>query len=422
MNELKLELLNYKDKVLHFDGLNLQKFSKKQQTPFYLYSKNRIIHNLKEYQDSLSGLDYLICYSVKANSSLSILSLLGKHGCGFDIVSSGELNKSIKAKGDTSKIVFSGVGKTREEIELAIKNDILCFNVESESELNEINKLASHSGQKVRVAIRVNPEIDAKTHSYIATGLSDSKFGLDQKTAVQLYKTASQYEHVVIKGVAFHIGSQITKLAPFEASLEKVVGLIKELKKHNIELEHINIGGGLGIKYDQETPPTKNELVNSVKKHLQPLGMKVILEPGRSIVGDAGIIVSRVLYNKKTPSKNFLIMDLGMNDFIRPSLYGAYHSIKVVMDSKDNSDMYDIVGPICESADFIGEKRKLSYNHRGDNNFLVVENAGAYGFVLSSNYNSRSRPSEWMIVDGEAKCIRTRETLDQLILNENLNV
>ena len=417
-----METLNYKGNILHFDGLDLQKFAEEQQTPLYLYSKNKIIDNLKEYQDSLSGLDHLICYSVKANSALSILSLLGKHGCGFDIVSGGELNKSVQAGGDTSKIVFSGVGKTKEEIELAIKSDILCFNVESEAELSNINKLAADVGKKARIAIRVNPEIDAKTHAYIATGLSNSKFGLDQKTAVQLYKTASKYDHIIIKGITFHIGSQITKLTPFEASLEKVIDLIMELKKENIELEYIDIGGGLGIKYDQETPPTKNEFISSIKKYLEPLGMKIILEPGRSIVGDAGIIVTKVLYNKKTPSKNFLIVDLGMNDFIRPSLYDAHHSIKAVTNSKNSSDTYDVVGPVCESTDFVGENRNLNYKHKEDGNFLVIENAGAYGYVLSSNYNSRFRPSEWMIINEEAKCIRTRETIDQLTSNEKLNV
>ena len=414
-----MELFDYKKNILHFDNFNLFDIAKQQQTPFYLYSKNKIIDNLNDYQKSLSGLDHLICYSVKANSSLSILSILAKKGCGFDIVSGGELDKSIKAGGSASNIVFSGVGKTDDEIFLGIKNNILCFNVESESELLKINSIASDVGKKANIAIRVNPEISAKTHPYIATGMSDNKFGLSHGEAIQLYTAAAKLEHIKIKGIDFHIGSQITETAPFQDSLDVVSGIVAELRKKNIELEHIDIGGGLGIRYNDERPPTKTEFINSIKKNLQSLGLKVILEPGRSIVGDSGIILSKILYIKKTPSKNFLIVDLGMNDFIRPPLYSAFHPIREVFKENKVKETYDVVGPVCESADFVGKNRNLSVKE-GD--FLVIENAGAYGFVLSSNYNSRVRPSEWMIIDGKAKCVRKRETIDQLTLTETIDV
>ena len=414
-----MEILNYKKNILYFDGINLLDIADQQQTPFYLYSQNKIISNLSDYQSNLSDVDSLICYSVKANSSLSILSLLSQNDCGFDIVAGGELHKVIKVGANPSKIVFSGVGKTSEEIRLGIEKEILCFNIESHSEMVEINKIAAQVGKKAKIAIRVNPAIDVKTHPYITTGMSENKFGVSQDEVLELYVHASGLKDIEIKGIDFHIGSQITEVAPFEASLEKVSDIIIALNKQNIQLEHIDIGGGLGIKYENEELPSRGEFIKSIKKYLKPLGLKVILEPGRSIVGDAGILLTKVLYIKKTPTKNFLIVDTGMNDFIRPPLYGAFHSIREVSRKEVHKEIYDVVGPVCESADFIGKSRELSVQE-GD--FLVIENAGAYGFALSSNYNSRPKVSELMVINGKVKVIRRRESFDQLIENEDFDV
>ena len=417
-NGLKLEILNYKNNILHFDGINLLDVVS-NSTPFYLYSQNKILSNLDEYQENLSDIDSLVCYSVKANSSISILSLLAKRGCGFDIVSGGELAKVIKAGGNPSTVVFSGVGKLDEEIRLAIQKQIFCFNIESHSELIRINNIASELKLKARIAIRVNPAIDAKTHPYIATGMNENKFGISEKDVINIYSEASKLDSIEIKGIDFHIGSQITELSPFMNSFEKIKEIINKLSELKIKLQHIDIGGGLGIRYENENLPSKKEFIDAIKKELSQLGLKIVIEPGRSLVGDAGIIVTKVLYVKKTSTKNFLIVDVGMNDFLRPPLYGAFHSIKEVEQKKIDSETYDVVGPVCESTDFMGKDRQLSAEE-GD--YLVIENAGAYGFALSSNYNSRPKPAELMTINGKAKVIRNKETSDQLIINENLDV
>ena len=417
-NGLKLEILNYKNNILHFDGINLLDVVS-NSTPFYLYSQNKILSNLDEYQENLSDIDSLVCYSVKANSSISILSLLAKRGCGFDIVSGGELAKVIKAGGNPSTVVFSGVGKLDEEIRLAIQKQIFCFNIESHSELIRINNIASELKLKARIAIRVNPAIDAKTHPYIATGMNENKFGISEKDVINIYSEASKLDSIEIKGIDFHIGSQITELSPFMNSFEKIKEIINKLSELKIKLQHIDIGGGLGIRYENENLPSKKEFIDAIKKELSQLGLKIVIEPGRSLVGDAGIIVTKVLYVKKTSTKNFLIVDVGMNDFLRPPLYGAFHSIKEVKQKKIDSEAYDVVGPVCESTDFMGKDRQLSAEE-GD--YLVIENAGAYGFALSSNYNSRPKPAELMTINGKVKVIRKKETSDQLIINENLDV
>ena len=409
-------MLKYVNENLTFDNIDIQELGQTIQSPFYLYSENIIISNLGEYIDELKNVDSLVCYSVKANSNLSILSLLSKKGLGFDIVSGGELHRVIKAGGDTSKVVFSGVGKTDEEIEYALKNNIYCFNVESPGELNRIDSKATTLGLKANISLRVNPEIDAKTHPYITTGLSENKFGISQDDILRTFKMINDFKSLNICGIDYHIGSQIVNLEPFTDSAKKVLSLIDELKKVNINLSHVDLGGGLGIKYKDELLIKKRDYVRSVVEVFKNSNLKIIFEPGRSVVGDAGVLVTKVIekkYNKN--GKKFIIVDAGMNDLIRPPLYGAYHKISTVKKNNTSTDLFDIVGPVCETADFFGKDRRLVANI-GD--LVVVEDAGAYGFVLSSNYNSRPRVAEYLISNNNVSCIRGREKFSDIIGDE----
>jgi diaminopimelate decarboxylase len=343
------------------------------------------------------------------------LSILAKLGSGFDIVSGGELHRVLEIGGDPSKIVFSGVGKTEDEIRLAISNNILCFNVESLEELKTINSLAIEMKKTANISIRVNPFIDIKTHPYIATGMKDNKFGVDEKEIVSFYAEASSCKGLKITGIDFHIGSQITEVSPYKEALEKVCKIIKKLSDKNIKINHIDIGGGLGISYNDEKLPSKSDFVDSITNIIKPLGLKILIEPGRSIVGDAGLLISKVLYTKTTSEKNFAIVDAGMNDLLRPPLYNAYHNIKEVFKSEIDPLVYDVVGPVCESSDFLGKERLLCLSS-GD--FIAVENVGAYGYVLASNYNTRLKPAEFIIIDKKVSLIREAETIDQVLENE----
>ena len=409
-------MLKYVNENLTFDNIDIQELGQTIQSPFYLYSENIIISNLGEYIDELKNVDSLVCYSVKANSNLSILSLLSKKGLGFDIVSGGELHRVIKAGGDTSKVVFSGVGKTDEEIEYALKNNIYCFNVESPGELNRIDSKATTLGLKANISLRVNPEIDAKTHPYITTGLSENKFGISQDDILRTFKMINDFKSLNICGIDYHIGSQIVNLEPFTDSAKKVLSLINELKKVNINLSHVDLGGGLGIKYKDEPLIKKRDYVRSVVEVFKNSNLKIIFEPGRSVVGDAGILVTKVIEKKNNKNgKKFIIVDAGMNDLIRPPLYGAYHKISSVKKNNTSTDLFDIVGPVCETADFFGKDRHLVANI-GD--LVVVEDAGAYGFVLSSNYNSRPRVAEYLISNNNVSCIRGREKFSDIIGDE----
>ena len=409
-------MLKYVNENLTFDNIDIQELGQTIQSPFYLYSENIIISNLGEYIDELKNVDSLVCYSVKANSNLSILSLLSKKGLGFDIVSGGELHRVIKAGGDTSKVVFSGVGKTDEEIEYALKNNIYCFNVESPGELNRIDSKATTLGLKANISLRVNPEIDAKTHPYITTGLSENKFGISQDDILRTFKMINDFKSLNICGIDYHIGSQIVNLEPFTDSAKKVLSLIDELKKVNINLSHVDLGGGLGIKYKDEPLIKKRDYVRSVVEVFKNSNLKIIFEPGRSVVGDAGILVTKVIEKKNNKNgKKFIIVDAGMNDLIRPPLYGAYHKISPVKKNNTSTDLFDIVGPVCETADFFGKDRHLVANI-GD--LVVVEDAGAYGFVLSSNYNSRPRVAEYLISNNNVSCIRGREKFSDIIGDE----
>lgn len=407
--------VKYINNVLFFDEVNVLDFAKTNQTPFYLYSQNLITHNFMEYTQNLKTVDQLICYSVKANSNLSILSILSNLGSGFDIVSAGELQRVIAAGGDPAKTVFSGVGKTEEEIKFALSKNILCFNIESQEELNTLNKIALAEKKIANVSIRVNPAIDVKTHPYITTGMRANKFGIDESEIINLYQEANSHKGLQIRGIDFHIGSQITSIEPFIEALSKVTSIIKELRNLKIELEHIDIGGGLGISYDKKPIVSKEDFSKEILKAVKPLDLKLLIEPGRSIVGDAGILVTKVINTKKSPSKNFLIVDAGMNDLIRPPLYSAYHSIIEVYQTKNKKTLFDVVGPVCETADFLGKDRMLSVK-QGD--YLCVENVGAYGFVLSSNYNTRPKIDEYLANDTDIKKIRIRDTIEQILENE----
>jgi diaminopimelate decarboxylase len=409
--------IRYSDDILFFDNINILDLASTSQTPFYLYSETIISNNFLAYQKSFGNNQHLICYSVKANSNLTVLSLLSKLGSGFDIVSGGELSRVIKAGGDPRKTVFSGVGKTEEEIRFALSQDIMCFNVESHDELDTINSIALDEGKKANISIRINPAIDVDTHPYITTGMKDNKFGIDQSEILEIYQKASNMNGVNIIGIDFHIGSQITDVKPFEESVLKIVSIVKTLQKNNIILSHIDIGGGLGIKYHNEIKPDKNTFISSIIKLLQPYDVTILIEPGRSIVGEAGLLISKVLNTKKTTSKEFIIVDAGMNDLLRPPLYDAYHQIKEVKRNNDGKVLCDVVGPVCETADFLGKNRHLSVT-RGD--YIAVESVGAYGFTLSSNYNTRSKSAEYLIEkDGVTiKKIRERDSIDQILENE----
>ena len=407
--------IEYKENILYFDNINIFDLASSHVTPFYLYSESIIRNNFISYKHSFGNHDHIICYSVKANSNLSILATLSKLGSGFDIVSGGELLRVIKAGGDPAKTVFSGVGKTEDEIKLALNNNIMCFNIESEDELNTINLIATGMGEKANISIRVNPAIDVNTHPYIATGMQDNKFGIEQSQVISLYKKASQMSGISIIGIDFHIGSQIVELEPYLESLSKIIKIVDELNSIGIMLSHIDIGGGLGIAYENEKVVPKDHFISEIIKIIGNRDICLLIEPGRSIVGDSGILVSEVINIKKSSSKCFVIVDAGMNDLLRPPLYDAYHSIKEVSKKNINPEIYDVVGPICETADFIGKNRNLAIN-KGD--YLIVENVGAYGFVLASNYNTRPKIDEYIILKDDIKKIRDRDSIDQILENE----
>ncbi len=408
--------LKYVNEILTFDNIDIQELGHTIETPYYLYSENIINRNVDEYINELKNIDSLICYSVKANSNLSILSLFAKKGLGFDIVSGGELQRVIKAGGDMSKIVFSGVGKTDEEIEFALKNNIYCFNVESQGELDRIETIASSLNVKANISLRVNPEIDAKTHPYITTGLSENKFGISQTDVLNTFKMISNSKSLNICGIDYHIGSQIVDLEPFTDSAKRVLSIINELKREHISLSHVDLGGGLGISYNDELPVKRGDYVRSVVEVFKDANLKIIFEPGRSIIGDAGILVTKVIEKKNNKyGKNFIIVDAGMNDLIRPPLYNAFHKISSVVKNIAPTDSFDVVGPVCETADFFGKDRRLSANI-GD--LIVIEDTGAYGFVLSSNYNSRPRVAEYLVSNNNVACIRGREIFSDIIGDE----
>ena len=406
--------LHYQKNKLFFDELDLEELSKGITTPFYLYSENLIKQNIKEYI-SQSDDKTLFCYSVKANSNLSILKLIASEGMGFDVVSMGELYRVIKAGCDTKKVVYSGVGKTRAEIRYALENNILCFNVESEGELVVINDEASAMGTTANISIRVNPDVAVESHPYISTGLKDNKFGITYKNALSLYLKASKLSSLNIIGIDFHIGSQITSIQPFIDSIKSIRSLVSDLKKENINITHIDVGGGLGISYDGEDIVGKADYIKEITDSLRDLNVNILFEPGRSVIGDCGLLVTQIQYIKESETKNFMIVDASMSELIRPPLYNAFHKITPILKRDKSHKKYDIVGPVCESADFLGKERSMNSEVY---DLLVIEDVGAYGFVLSSNYNTRPKPSEYIITNGSIREIRSADTLDQILTNE----
>ena len=408
----------FKDNELYCENIRVSEIAKKVPTPFYLYSYKTLIDHYRKLVAAFSPIKPLICFSVKSNSNIAILRALVKNGAGLDIVSGGELYRAGFAGVDPKKVVYAGVGKRPDEIEAAIKFGILFFNVESEDELNTIQKMAVSLKRRVNVAIRINPDVTPKTHSHIATGKGSSKFGLDLETVHKIFNSQWRYPDLNIRGVHIHIGSQIVDGDPFEEAIKKVLSF---LKKHKIGVDYFNIGGGLGITYSIENPQTAKNFAKRVLPILKRARLKIILEPGRFISGNSGILVTKVLYTKITPRNTFVIVDGGMSDLIRPSLYTAYHKIvpvKVRLDSSRTSEKVDVVGPICESGDFLGKDRFLPMMHKGD--LLAVMGAGAYGFTMSSNYNSRTRPAEVMVIKNKVHVIRRQETYEDLIRGESI--
>ncbi len=413
-----MEHFSYKDNNLLVEDASIASVAEKYGTPCFIYSKAALEQNYHAYEKAFEDHSHLICYAVKANSNLAVLNVLSKLGAGFDIVSGGELDRVIAAGGDPKKVTFSGLGKTTQEIYKALDAGIHCFNIESEAELLRINEIAVNNSQVAPISIRVNPDVNAETHPYISTGLKENKFGISMEKAIQLYLHATEMKGICIKGLDFHIGSQLTSIRPILDALDRILTLNEQLISRDVIIEHINIGGGLGVTYEDEIPPTPNELILAVKEKLHGLDLKIVVEPGRSIAANAGILVTKVEYLKNHEEKNFAIIDGAMNDLIRPALYGAWQKIVPVKKAAGNeSTAYDIVGPICESADALGKNRSLNIN-AGD--LLAIKSAGAYGFVMSSNYNTRPRAPEIMINGSEVHLIRERETVSDLFQNEYL--
>ena len=412
MHDFKL-----KNNNLYCENVKVEDLAERFGTPLYVYSYRTLISHFIKLKEAFKAVNPLICYSVKANSNLAILKALVDKGAGLDIVSGGELFRALKAGCPPNKIVYASVGKTTLEIEEAIKAGILFFNVESYPELENIQHIAKRLRKAVNVSLRINPDVEPKTHQYITTGKLTNKFGIDFKIAKQVILLARAFSYLKITGLHIHIGSQITTSTPFVAALKKVTAFMDSLKKEGVVLEYLNIGGGLGIVYDKETPQTAQRFASQVLPLLKKTGLKIIMEPGRFIVGNAGIMITKVLYIKNTPKKKFIIVDAGMNDLIRPSLYHAYHNV-ISLSKTKGAELADMVGPICESGDFIAKTRILPNVKEGE--YLAVMSAGAYGFSMSSNYNSRRRAAEVMVSGNKVSVIRKREVYQDLIRNESV--
>ena len=408
---------SYVNSELFVESVSLTEIAAKYGTPCYVYSRAALTKTYQEFDSSFETRDHLICYAVKANSNIAILNLLMQLGSGFDIVSGGELLRVIKAGGDPKKAVFSGVGKSKNEMRMALNANILCFNVESEAELVTLNNVAKDMGKIAPVSLRVNPDVDAKTHPYISTGLKENKFGIPFNEAERIYQSAHLYSHIRFTGLDCHIGSQLTELEPFMEASEKMLSLLDKLQSLDLEIEHLDLGGGLGISYGKETPPPIRDYISMLCASTYQTKQRLLIEPGRSLVGNAGILLTRIEYLKHTPSRHFAIVDAAMNDLMRPSFYNAYHEILPVIKNNEEAINYQIVGPICETSDFLGQDRKLGLVN-GD--LLAIMSAGAYGMSMSSNYNTRPRAAEIMVDRNVVHIIRQRETIDQLIANEKI--
>jgi diaminopimelate decarboxylase len=410
----------YRQGELYCEQVPVSQIAKQVGTPCYIYSHATLTRHIRAYDNAFKGIPHVIAFAMKANSNLAVLRLMAKEGSGVDIVSGGELFRALKAGVPSSKIVFAGVGKNAEEIRDALKADILMFNIESSAEMHAINDVAASVGKIAPVALRINPDIDPKTHPYISTGLKKSKFGIAANRALEEFRVASTLRHISVVGVHAHIGSQLTDVTPFVESLKKVLTLVDALKAQGIKIRYLNIGGGLGITYSDEKPPLPHELAEAVSPLVRGLDLTLVMEPGRVIVGNAGILVTKALYEKIGESKRFIIVDAAMNDLIRPSLYSAYHDIRPVSEALLQRPKHpvDVVGPVCESGDFLAKDRSLPEVKPDD--LLAVMSAGAYGFVMASNYNSRPRVPEVLVKDNEVHVIRARESYDDLIRGETI--
>ena len=404
--------------VLHAEQCSLEQLAQQFSTPLYVYSKASFEKHYLDMDQAFSFIDHQICFAVKSNSNLAVLNVLAKLGAGFDIVTGGELARVLAAGGDPSKVVFSGLGKSEADIEKALNVGIACFNVESHAELDRIEKVAARLGKKAPISLRVNPDVDAKTHPYISTGLKENKFGIPSDSVFETYQYAHSLEHLDVVGIDCHIGSQLTETQPFVDALDRVMLMIEQLKTLGIQLKHVDIGGGLGVTYKDEVPPSVVEYANALRPALEKLGLKVYMEPGRSISANAGVLLTKVDLLKPTNHRNFAIVDAAMNDLIRPSLYEAWMDIQLVTPHQDTeTKAWDVVGAICETGDFLGKDRELALQ---ENDTLAVLGAGAYGFVMSSNYNSRGRAAEVMVDGDQAYVIRERESIESLWEKERL--
>jgi len=411
----------YRNGEMFAEQVPLKRIAQEVGTPAYVYSLATLKRHYKVFDQAFAKAPHIVCFSVKANSNLALLRAFAKEGSGFDIVSGGELFRALKVGADPKKIVFSGVGKKKEEIEYALKSGILMFNVESEHELSVLNEIACGIGKKAPISLRVNPDVDPQTHPYISTGMKKAKFGVDIKKSLETYKKALSLQNIDVVGVDCHIGSQLTSLTPFVDALAKVREyldrvLAGEMKKEGAQIRYLDLGGGLGIQYHDETPPLPEEYAKAIIQGLEGLDITLILEPGRVIVGNAGVLLIEVQYLKETETKKFVIVDGGMNDLIRPALYGSYQAIQPVVETKADTIVADVVGPICESGDFFAKDREIARPQRGD--LLAVMSAGAYGFTMASNYNSHPKPPEVLVDGDQYYIVRKRESLDDLINGE----
>lgn len=411
-----MDHFNYQGDTLYAEDVPLPEIAAHHGTPCFVYSRATLERHFRVYEEAMGELPHLICYAVKANSNLAVLNLLARQGAGFDIVSGGELQRVLAAGGDASKVIFSGLGKTAGEMEQALEAGIHCFNIESPAELDRLNAIAVARGEKAPISLRVNPDVDAGTHPYISTGLKENKFGIASDEALDVYRRAAGMEGIEVLGIDCHIGSQLTSIEPFLDAIDRLLVMVDTLAGEGITISHFDMGGGLGVTYGQEQPPHPSELITAVKDRFKERDMTLLMEPGRSIAANAGIFLTRVEYLKCNEHKNFAIVDGAMNDLIRPALYGAWQEIVSVVKKIGSKKTYDVVGPVCESGDFLGKDRELIVE-AGD--LLAVRSAGAYGFVMSSNYNTRPRAPEIMVDGDKHHVVRQRETVDQLLALES---
>jgi len=413
-----MNYFEYKNGELYCERVPIRRIAEQVGTPFYLYSYRTLVRHFKVFDEAFEGIPHLVCYSMKANSNLAIIRLFINLGGGVDIVSGGELYRALRAGVDPQKVVFSGVGKKEEEVEYALQTGILMFNVESLMELHAIDGVAGRLGKKAPVSIRVNPDIDAKTHPYITTGLKQNKFGIDILRAPMAYRLASELPNLKVVGIDCHLGSQLVDVEPFVEALKRLKDLVDELRREGMEIRYLDLGGGLGITYNDEEPPHPYEYASNILDEIRSFDCTLILEPGRVIVGNAGILVTQVLYTKENEEKRFVIVDAAMNDLVRPSYYGSFHQILPVQKEPREEVVVDVVGPVCESADFLAKGRKIPKPNPGE--LLAVMSAGAYGFSMATNYNSRPRVAEVLVRDDEIHVIRRREVYEDLVRGEEI--